>query len=92
MLTILNYLLSFIYFQPNIKFQFECICCAFVVKSTAYLCIFHFICSFDDDDDDDDDDVDDDDDQGRRQGVTTENFSRGPQAKGGPGGPQEAAY
>ena len=28
--------------------------------------------------------------QGRRQGVTTENLSRGPQAKGGPGGPQEA--
>ena len=26
--------------------------------------------------------------QGRRQGVTTENFSRGPQAKGGPGGPK----
>ena len=24
--------------------------------------------------------------QGRRQGVTTENFSRGPQAKGGPRG------
>ena len=30
--------------------------------------------------------------QGRRQGVTTENFSRGPKSQGGPGGPQEALY
>ena len=30
--------------------------------------------------------------QGRREGVTTENFSRGPQGKGGPAGPQKASY
>ncbi len=30
--------------------------------------------------------------QGRRQGVTTENYSWGPQAKGGPGGAPEVSY